>query len=518
MSDEAVIRYSTSVRIFQLAVALPVIGLLVANASVRPSTLRHGELLFWIVAVAVTELLPVPIHGPVQLSLSFPILLATMVIYAPLTAATVAFLSAFDRRELRGTVQVATALFNRSQIALSVLAGGAVFHAMASPRDSILFVLPAVLAATVADFLVNITLVGFGMHLAMRTTILQAMRILRVGALPDFLLNYLGLSLIGLIIYRLYGLFSQHNGADAFLAIAVFIAPLIFARQMFFRTRALEVATKELQDRERVLRALSNRMAEERQDERLRIAEYLHDDLAQTLFQLTLRLEMAKKRLERGDLPGVNRDLDQIGEIKTRTSSMVRSLVRDLHAAPIGRTGLSDAIGSLAADLSTDHTEIRANVPQVSLPPPIQLLIYQIAREAVMNAMRHAEATHIWVSLKETGDGVDLQIRDDGVGFDISQAQPEGHFGTIMMRERALVAGGSFRIDSQPSRGTIITAHFPQVWIGEGDGRGSGAGSSHDPATPHQPETRADAHPPPESPAGSPIAPPSFPGEASTAP
>src|SRR5262249_16224928 len=131
----------------------------------------------------------------------------------------------------------------------------------------------------------------------------QAFAMLRVGAGREFLLNYIGLGLIGVVIVELY------NATHTLWAVVAFIAPLVFARQMFFRTMALEEATEELKDRERVLRALSNRMAEERQDERLRIADYLHDDLQQSLFQLTLRLEMAKKRLVNGDIAGVSRDL-----------------------------------------------------------------------------------------------------------------------------------------------------------------------------------------------------------------
>jgi signal transduction histidine kinase len=304
----------------------------------------------------------------------------------------------------------------------------------------------------------------------------QALAMLRVGALREFLLNYLGLSLIGIVIVELY---TQIN----LWGVVAFIAPLVFARQMFFRTMALEEATKELQDRERVLRALSNRMAEERQDERLRIADYLHDDLAQTLFQLTLRVEMAKKRLTQGDLPAVSKDLDQIIDIKQRTGEMIRSLVRDLHHAPIGRTGLGDALTRLAAEM-TQGTQVRTQVDVVELPlpPPIQLLIYQIAREAVLNAMKHAEPRRIAIGLADTGDGVDLTVSDDGVGFDTGQPQPEGHFGSIMMRERALVTGGSFSVESQPGRGTTITAHFPQVWVEEGS-ETTWAEASTDPAT-----------------------------------
>jgi hypothetical protein len=108
------------------------------------------------------------------------------------------------------------------------------------------------------------------------------------------------------------------------------------------------------------------------------------------------------------------------------------------------------------------------DVVEVSLPPPITLLIYQIAREATMNALKHAEASEIRISLADTTDGVALSISDDGKGFDVSAPQPEGHFGSVMMRERALVAGGSYSRASEVGKGTTITATFPSVWIEEG--------------------------------------------------
>jgi hypothetical protein len=82
---------------------------------------------------------------------------------------------------------------------------------------------------------------------------------------------------------------------------------------------------------------------------------------------------------------------------------------------------------------------------------------------------------------------VELQVRDDGTGFDTTQPAPEGHFGSVMMRERALVAGGTFTVTSQLEKGTIITAGFPRVWIDEemapgldlsADPEGSGGGET----------------------------------------
>jgi two-component sensor histidine kinase len=177
---------------------------------------------------------------------------------------------------------------------------------------------------------------------------------------------------------------------------------------------------------------------------------------------------MAKKRLLQGDTPAVSRDLDGILRTKQETSDAIRALIRDLHRSPIGRRGLAEALESFAEDMSKGPTRVVTDVVEVSLPPPITLLIYQIAREATMNALKHAEANEIRISLADATDGVTLTISDDGRGFDINAPQPEGHFGSVMMRERALVAGGSYSRASEIGKGTTITATFPSVWVEEG--------------------------------------------------
>ncbi len=456
------------------------------------------ELLLWLGIIALVEVLPVPVSQTLQLTLGFPLLLAISIIYTPWVAATVAFLASFDLREIKAQISPLKALFNRSQIAFSTLGGSAVFHALASRHSPLLVVLVVALLATSANYLINATLVATAMRLLYAPRLKQVLSQLRLGALSEFLINYLVLGFVGVIVARLY--LQSHLG---FWSVATFILPLIFARQMFFRNLSLEEASKEIKDRERVLRALSNRMAEERQDERMQIAGYLHDDLAQQLFRLTLQAEMAKKRLAQGDVTGVGKDLDGIIDTKQQTSDMVRALIRDLHRSPIGRRGLAEAIESFAEDMSRGGpTSITADVVEVSLPPPIQLLIYQIAREAAMNALKHAHADHIWIALHETEDGVELQIRDDGTGFDITAAPPEGHFGSVMMRERAQVTGGTFHVKSEIGWGTTITASFPRVWVEEGTLLEAGAVS----ADRSEPSPKANLQPPTGSTTASPPA------------
>jgi len=458
----------------------------------RPDILLHPhpggflDLLFWACVLAVVGLLPVSVSKRLELTLTFPMVLALGMLYEPRITAFVTLVGAFDSREIRGEITPLKSAFNRSQIAIAALAGSAVFHSIATPRSHLRLLVPAVLASTAVTYSLNVAFVVLAMRLMYGLSLASVLGQLRFGALMDFLVNYLGLAFVGVAIAELY---TYSNPNLRVWTVAAFVLPLMFARQMFFRTMALEEASKELKDRGRVLRALSNRMAEERQDERMQIAAYLHDDLAQMLFRLTLQVEMAKKRLLQGQSDAVLRDLDGISATKQETSDAIRALIRDLHRSPIGRKGLAEAIQSFAEDTSRGHrTRVETDVVEVSLPPPIQLLIYQIAREATMNALKHAEASTIRISLEEIEDGVKLQIADDGKGFDTSAPPPEGHFGSVMIRERAMVAGGTYSIESEIGVGTKIAVTFPRVWVeegtrfeadaeqGEGNGRGQSAG------------------------------------------
>jgi signal transduction histidine kinase len=151
---------------------------------------------------------------------------------------------------------------------------------------------------------------------------------------------------------------------------------------------------------------------------------------------------------------------------------LVRALIRDLHRSPIGRHGLTEALNSYAQEVERDsRIRIETRLQRVDMPAPVQLLCYHVAREAIMNAVKHAEASTITVSLEATVDGARLAISDNGKGFDPEQGSPEGHYGLTMMRERAQVSGGDFHIDSAPGKGSTVTADFPTSWMVETNGQ-----------------------------------------------
>jgi signal transduction histidine kinase len=281
------------------------------------------------------------------------------------------------------------------------------------------------------------------------------MRELRVGKLSDFLVSYLGLGVLGLALAVVYVQVGPWS-------VPAFLAPLLLARQLYFRSQALEEAHKELQEREQVLKTLSNAMAEERADERLQIAGYLHDDLAQVLFRLSIQVDVARKLLERNDIPAVREQLEKIRESKQATSDRIRALIRDLHRSPLGARGLAEALESFTDEVGRDaDVTYHRDIDEMPLPAPIALLIFHIAREAVMNSLKHAHASDFWISVHEDEESIVLRLRDNGVGFDPAAPGPEGHFGMAMMRERAQVGGGTFDVVSAPGEGTSITVKFP---------------------------------------------------------
>jgi signal transduction histidine kinase len=457
-------------RVFEASVVVPTILALgwassLALANVGSDARRN--LVVWILVIASVELIPVPLWRGTIISMGFPLLMAVAFLYPPAVAGSAAFLAASDPRELRREVGLLQALFNRSCIALAVWAAGAIFHSLVTLGDPPLALVVAALLAAIVDYIVNFGVISIVASLHYRTNPVRVIRELRIGRLSEFVISYLGLAVFGLILAKVFSFNFQQN----WWVVPVFVLPLLLARQMFFRSKALEEAHKELQDREHVLRALSNRMAEERQDERMQIAAFLHDDLAQLLFRLSIQVDVARRHLEAGKVDDTEELLLEIKETKNRTSERIRALIRDLHRSPLGRAGLGEAIRGFLAEMARESdVRFHADIDEVDVPAPIALLLYHNAREGVMNALKHAKGSNIWVAVEqkgEEGDEVEMTLRDDGVGFDVEAPGPEGHYGMTMMRERATVGGGTFTIQSVPGDGTTITVRFPTSWLQE---------------------------------------------------
>jgi signal transduction histidine kinase len=282
-------------------------------------------------------------------------------------------------------------------------------------------------------------------------------RIMVPGGVVAFLATYTAYGLFAIIFSHLY----IYAGNWAFLA---FAAPLGLGREVFARGKQLVETAADLASRQEALERVSGTIADERRDERSRIAASLHDDVLQALYNVSIHAQVVREDLRSGQLLTLEDDVPRLVEASEAASRMLREVIRGLRTSSLGRYGLCDTLDLLAAHLQDERgVKIRRNYRLEEPSPEQQLLIYQIAREALMNAVNHAGARLITLSLHETGDTIRLSIEDDGKGFDTEQAAcPEHHFGLELMKERAELAGGEVIVQSRPGKGTFVTAKFPR--------------------------------------------------------
>lgn len=215
-------------------------------------------------------------------------------------------------------------------------------------------------------------------------------------------------------------------------------------------------ANEAYESREAVISQLSKRMLDERTDERRLIAADLHDEVLQPLFQMTLLAQVLKADISTGRLLELDEDLPQLLSAAETTADSLRALIGDLRRSAMGRGGVSPAIESLLRGLSQQFpSRIRSNIQQVELAPVAELVVYQIAKEAITNSVAHSKADTIDVSLQQMEEGILLEIEDNGDGFD-PFIERVGHFGIAIMRERAAAIGAQLFIDAAPGAGCVV--------------------------------------------------------------
>jgi signal transduction histidine kinase len=237
---------------------------------------------------------------------------------------------------------------------------------------------------------------------------------------------------------------------------------------MFIHWRDASVAALLIEDKQRALSEVTTRIADERRDERLSLAAGIHDDVLPPLYQVHLMGEVLRRDLAAGRLLDLEADLPDLLHATQAASDALRDLIGDLRKSTIGPGGLAETIGLLVRQVEsrTDaHFEI--SVADTGGTPLTQLLLYQIAREAITNAATHSNARNIRISLSRDGDFARLQIDDDGRGFNALSVDKEHHFGLQLMRERAELAGGLLVIDSMRGSGTHVIARLPVGERGE---------------------------------------------------
>jgi two-component system, NarL family, sensor kinase len=198
-------------------------------------------------------------------------------------------------------------------------------------------------------------------------------------------------------------------------------------------------------------------------EERTRLAREIHDTLAQGLTAVALQLESADVLLEGDSQLERARQLVQQALILTRSNlEEARRSVQDLRAAPLEGRHLADAIKAMCDDYAKRwNLNIKfVSIGKRDLPMRVESGLYRVAQEALTNAVRHAEAKSITVTLEIDPEEVCLMIVDDGRGFDPSEVG-EGRYGLIGLNERVKLLGGTLELSSVPGAGTQLDIDIP---------------------------------------------------------
>ena len=223
------------------------------------------------------------------------------------------------------------------------------------------------------------------------------------------------------------------------------------------RTEELREAMTDLEKVDDQRRRLLTHVVRAQEDERTRIANDIHDDPLQKLVAAKMKIELA------GRASSDHQMLDEIRESLRACISSLRLLLFDLRPPILDEEGVGAAIRYVLEQWKTDIAFDVQDELGLEIPSETRAIFFRIAHEALTNARKHADASHLDIELASKQAGFLMRISDNGVGFDpvdVAASKP-GHLGLVAMRERAEMAGGKIDLYSLPGSGTVLEVWMP---------------------------------------------------------
>lgn len=274
-----------------------------------------------------------------------------------------------------------------------------------------------------------------------------------------------------LVLVTIAGQIVQFGWPEALSFTVLYVAGLFFVAAFSVITQEADAARKRSEELLAQLQAANEQLlnyADQAEklaiaNERNRLARDLHDSVAQTLYGLTLQSETASRKLAAGQVEAAQAELRAMGDIAQETLQETRLLIFELRPPILEAEGLRAALRTrLEAVEARSGLAIQADLEAIDrLPAAVETGLYRIAQEALNNVMKHAQAGQLWVTLATKDGRLILEVRDDGLGFDVDTAASGASLGLKSMAERAEQIGAKVTLDSAPGRGDGVLVELP---------------------------------------------------------
>jgi len=229
------------------------------------------------------------------------------------------------------------------------------------------------------------------------------------------------------------------------------------AAQLRFERDRLEV---EVERRTRDITQIANHLQTAREDERSSLARELHDELGGLLTAAKLDVARMRSRLSAAP-PEVLERMTHLVKTLDEGIALKRRIIEDLRPSSLSNLGLKAALEILCTEFAErSELEVETEVEELALDDAGKLTVYRLVQEALTNVAKYARAATVNVSVKARGAWAEIDVRDDGVGFDPAASRAAAH-GLAGMRFRVQSSQGELKIKSRPGHGTSIQARLP---------------------------------------------------------
>jgi signal transduction histidine kinase len=239
-------------------------------------------------------------------------------------------------------------------------------------------------------------------------------------------------------------------------------------RQQQVLQQERDLLERQVRDRTASLAELATHLQNVREEERGHLARELHDELGALLTAAKLDVARLKSRLDLQAVPEMAQRLQHLTEALNSGIALKRRIIEDLRPSSLSNLGLTASLEILAREFS-EHSgvDVTPSLEPVELDESRQLTVYRLVQESLTNVGKYADAKQVEISMRNYGGHVEVDIRDDGKGFDVSRMRGSTH-GLAGMRHRVEAAGGRLTVSSMPGKGTRIAAVLPNTQAAAG--------------------------------------------------